>query len=94
MVEKTNTNNSTPDAGKSSDKKSDDGNWQSRKGGHRKGNKYKKTTSQSTFIGGTEEPVTDMFIYGATMGKDYVNSKEAFITYVTMKYGTNAMESL
>ena len=55
MVEKTNTNNSTPNVEKSSNKKSDDGNWQQRKARHQKGDNYKKTTNQSALIGGTED---------------------------------------
>ena len=78
MVKKTN-NSSTPDATKSTNKKFDDGNRQPRKSRHRKGNNYKKTISQSTFVDGTKELGTDTFTYGATVGNDCVNSKEAVI---------------
>ena len=82
MVEKTNTNNSTLRAVKSSYKKSDDGSWQPRKARYRKGDKYKKATKQSTFISGTEELETNtLTLYGLTMKKDCVNSKDAFIAY-------------
>ena len=56
---------------------SDYDNWQPMKAWYQKGNNYKKTTSQSTFIGELEELVTDTFAYGAIMGKNCVNSKEA-----------------
>ena len=46
------------------------------------------------FIGATEELETDTFTYGAIMGKDCTNSKEASIGYATIKYGTNARELL
>ena len=75
-------------------KKSDFSNRQPRKARHRKGNNYKKTTSQSTFIGGTDELGTDTFTYGATIGNDCMNSKETLIAYGTIKYGTNIRESL
>ena len=94
MVKKINSN-STTDATKSSDKKLDDDNQQPRKARHQKRNNYnKKTTSQSTCVCGTEKLETDTFPYGATMGRNCVNSKEAFIVYTTVKYGTNARESL
>ena len=69
MVEKTNTNTSTPGAIKSSNKKLDDGTWPQRRPRHRKGNK-KSTNQLSVYIGGTEELETGIFAYGATMRKD------------------------